>query len=413
MASLAAPSRSPYAALAHIPFRWFVTSHVTTAVGVQFQLAVVGWQLYQLTRNPLSLGLLGLSEVLPYLAVALYAGHIVDRHDRRLVAISAVATLLAAAVGLMIITVMIPGATWLYYGVFSFCGVARSFLQTSRSALVAEMVPRAALPNAAMWRSFTWQGGLAIGGLTGGLLLAAFGVRAALVVNVGFTLLSLLAMRQVRHTPTPRTPMSGPLARSLLEGIRYLRRERVILGALTLDLVAVLFGGAVALLPIFATDVLQVGPRGFGVMQAAPGLGAVLMAVVLLHRPPFRRAGRALLLTVTVFGLAMIAFALSRSFPLSVILLFVSGAADNVSAVIRAILIQVLVPPEMLGRVSAVNAIFIGSSNELGAFESGVAARLLGTVPSVVFGGIVTLLTVTVVAWRLEEVRTLREIEPA
>ena len=221
-----------------------------------------------------------------------------------------------------------------------------------------------------------------------------------------------MAMRQVRHTPTPRSAGSGPLTQNLLEGLRFIRRERVILGAISLDLIAVLFGGAVALLPIFASEILHVGPRGFGLLQAAPGAGAVIMAAVLVHRPPFQRAGRALLLTVTVFGLAMISFALSKHYLFSLGMLLVSGAADNVSAVIRATLIQVLVPPDMLGRVSAVNAIFIGSSNELGAFESGVAARLLGPVPSVVLGGLVTLLTVGVVAWRLGEVRTLRRIEP-
>jgi hypothetical protein len=198
--------------------------------------------------------------------------------------------------------------------------------------------------------------------------------------------------------------------RNLLEGLRYLARERVILGALSLDLLAVFFGGAVAMLPIFASEILGVGPRGFGVLQAAPGAGAVTMAFVLAHRRSFRRAGPALLGAVTVFGVAMIGFAVSRSFPLSIALLAVSGAADNVSAVIRATLIQVRVPPAMLGRVSSVNAIFIGSSNELGAFESGVAARLIGVVPSVVFGGVMTLLTVTAVALGVKEVRRLRVI---
>jgi hypothetical protein len=198
--------------------------------------------------------------------------------------------------------------------------------------------------------------------------------------------------------------------KNLIEGLRYVRRQRVILGALTLDLLAVFFGGVVAILPIFASDILHVGADGFGALQAAPGAGAVLMAFIIAHRPPFRRAGPVLLTSVTIFGFCILGFAMSRSFVLSVLLLAISGAADNVSAVIRSTLIQVKVPPEMLGRVSSVNAIFIGSSNELGYFESGVAARLLGPVPSALFGGTMTLLTVALIAWLVPDVRRLGTI---
>jgi hypothetical protein len=218
-------------------------------------------------------------------------------------------------------------------------------------------------------------------------------------------------MVRLRHQPTPVSPLPVPVIRHLVEGLRYVRRQRVILGALTLDLLAVFFGGVVAILPIFASDILHVGADGFGVLQAAPGAGAVLMAFVLAHRRPFRRAGPVLLAAVTTFGICILGFALSRSFVLSVLLLAISGAADNVSAVIRATLIQVQVPPDMLGRVSSVNAMFIGSSNELGYFESGVAARLLGAVPSALFGGTMTLLTVALIAWRVPDVRRLGVIQ--
>jgi hypothetical protein len=218
-------------------------------------------------------------------------------------------------------------------------------------------------------------------------------------------------MLLVRHQPTPLTGVTVPVLQNLVEGLRYVRRQRVILGALTLDLLAVFFGGAVGLLPIFASEILRVGADGFGALQAAPGAGAVLMAFVLAHRGPFRHAGPVLLTSVTVFGLCILGFALSRSFVLSVLLLAMSGAADNASAVIRSTLIQVKVPPEMMGRVSSVNAIFIGSSNELGYFESGLAARLMGPVLSALFGGTMTLLTVALIAWRLPDVRRLGTIE--
>jgi MFS family permease len=404
-----ASRHDPYAVFRAPAFRWFVASLLAMVIAAQVQAVVIGWEIYQRTRDPLALGLLGLSEVVPYVGVALYAGHVVDRRDRRLVSAIALAVLLAAGVVLfgMSVVAPVPTRVWPFYAVFAACGLARSFLQTARSALVAEVVPRPLYPNAATWRSSTWQAGLVAGPALGGILVATVGARLALGINLAFGVVALGAMLRIRHVPTPVSVTSVPVLRTLAEGLRYVRAERVILGALTLDLLAVLFGGAIALLPIFASEILGAGPRGFGALQAAPGVGAVAMAFVLAHRRPFRRAGPALLAAVATFGVAMIAFALSRSLALSLVLLVVSGAADNVSAVIRATLIQVRVPPAMLGRVSSVNAIFIGSSNELGAFESGVAARLMGVVPSVIFGGSMALLTVAMVAWRLPEVRRL------
>lgn len=405
-------SHDPYAVFRVPAFRWFVASLLAMVMAAQIQLVVVGWEIYQRTRDPLSLGLLGLSEVVPYLAVALYAGHVVDRRDRKAVSLVALAVLSVASVALLAMALLepVPTRVWPFYAVFGACGVARSFLQVSRSALVAEIVPRALFPNAATWRSSTWQAGMVAGPALGGVLFAAAGPRWTLGLTLLLNLVASGAMLMVRHQPTPVTRHAVPVLRNLVEGLRYIRGERVILGALTLDLLAVFFGGVVALLPIFASDILRVGPDGFGALQAAPGAGAVLMAFTLAHRRPFRHAGPALLAAVTTFGVAILLFALSRSFALSVLLLAISGAADNVSAVIRSTLIQVRVPPGMLGRVSSVNAMFVGSSNELGYFESGVAARLLGVVPSVIFGGTMTLLTVAAIAWRVPDIRRLRTI---
>ena len=413
MQSPARPAHDPYAAFRIVSFRWFVVSLLAMVMAAQVQLVVVGWEIYQLTQDPLSLGLLGLSEVVPYLAVALYAGHVVDRSNRKTISILSLIVLLAASVALFIMAMAqpVPTRAWPFYVVFGACGLARSFLQVARSALIAEVVPRELFANAATWRSSTWQGGTVAGPALGGVMFAAFGPRWTLGINLVFGVVALGAMIMVRHAPTPLTAGTMPVIRNLVEGLRYVRRQRVILGALTLDLLAVFFGGVVAILPIFASDILHVGADGFGALQAAPGAGAVLMAFIIAHRPPLRRAGPVLLTSVTIFGLCILGFAISRSFALSLLLLAISGAADNVSAVIRSTLIQVKVPPEMLGRVSSVNAIFIGSSNELGYFESGVAARLLGPVPSALFGGTMTLLTVALIAWRVPDVRRLGAIQ--
>ncbi len=403
----------PYAALGVPAFRRFVVSLLTMTMATQVQAVVVGWLVYQVTHDPLALGLLGLTEVVPYIAVALFAGYVVDRTDRKRVSVRSLAVLVVASVTLLVFTITGRDASrvWPYYAVIAVCGVARSFLQSSRSALVAEIVPRALFTNAATWRSSTWQLGTVIGPALGGLVYAAYGARVAFAVVVVLNVVAFAAMAGVLHTPTTVSIGADSIRRNLAAGMRFVSSQPIILSALTLDMLAVFFGGAVALMPVFASDILHVGARGVGILQAAPGIGAVIMAVIVAHRPPFARAGRTLLVAVAIFGVAMIAFAVSRSFPLSVALLIVGGAADNVSAVIRATLIQVLVPPEMLGRISAVNAIFIGSSNELGAFESGVAARLFGTVASVVLGGAMTLVVVGATAWRAPALRRLRRIE--
>ncbi len=407
------PRHEPYAALRIPNFRWFVASLLTMTMASQVQAVVVSWQLYQITRDPLSLGLIGLAEVIPYVSVALFAGHIVDRGDRRVISIRALAILVGAAGALLFFAASpsLPHRVWPYYVIIGVCGVARAFLQSSRSALVSEIVPRAQFVNAATWRSSTWQLGTVLGPALGGLLLGQLGARTAYSLNLALAAVALLSMTVIRYVPIPRAEVSGSIRKSLAEGIAFVRGERVLLGALTLDLFAVLFGGAVALLPVFAAEILHVGAQGLGTLQAGPGIGAVCMAVFIAHRGQFERAGRTLLIVVTIFGCCMIGFALSRVFWLSFVLLVISGAADNISAVIRSTLIQVLTPTALMGRVSAVNAIFIGSSNELGAFESGAVARLIGTVPSVIFGGSMTLAVVALTARRVPELRQLQRIE--
>jgi hypothetical protein len=298
------------------------------------------------------------------------------------------------------------------YGIIAVTGICRSFLQPVRSVLVSVIVPRPLLPAAVSWRSGLWQLTAVTGPALGGGLYAAFGAPSTHAVATALFLAALCGWLWMSTTlaPPPAPARGAPMFSSLVEGFRVLRHEPIILPALALDLFAVLFGGAVALLPVFAEDILRVGPRGFGFLRAAPAVGAVAMSLILMLRQPFRRAGATMLAAVALFGLCMITFALSRSFILSLLILTVSGAVDMISVVIRGTLMQMRVPPSMLGRVSAFNQIFVGSSNEIGAFESGLAARLLGTVPSVVCGGVMTLLVVSAAAWRAPALRRLEKL---
>jgi len=398
-------------------YRWFLLSLGAATLASQVQGAAVAYQLYALTHDPLSLGMIGLAEALPFIVSALPAGHLADVHDRRRLGAAALVVLMLAAMALWLVS-RFQGALGVravratIYGVIAMTGVCRSFLQPARSVLTSELVPRNLLPAAVSWRSGLWQLGAVTGPALGGVLYAAFGPRVAYAVSAVMLLVAVLAWARMaaQGAIVPVPPRRAPMLHSLKEGFRFLRHEPVILPAIALDLFAVLFGGAVALLPVFAEDILRVGPSGYGVLRAAPAVGAVGMSLLLVLRPPFRRAGLAMLNAVALFGLFTIAFGLSRSFALSVALLAATGAVDMISVVIRGTLMQVRVPPAMLGRLSAINQIFIGSSNEIGAFESGLMARLLGTVPSVVFGGGMTLLVVAIASARAPALRKLHDL---
>ena len=408
------PARhDPYASLRLSDFRWFIYSLLAMTVATQIQAVVVSWQSYELTHDPLSLGLIGLAEAVPFIGFALFAGHVADRQSRIRISLLALVVLLGCSLTLLGFTlgrgIITPGRVWPIYAVIFLSGIARSFLQPARSALGAELVPRELYPNAVTWRSSTWQLAEVVGPAIGGLVYGFGSARAAYAVDAGLMGVGVLSLARIRQARA-RAPSEDSFLQSLATGIRFVRSQPVVLGALTLDLFSVLFGGAVALLPVFAAEILRVGPQGLGLLRAAPAVGAVLMSLVMAHRPPLRRAGRTLLVSVALFGLCMIGFGLSRDFYLSLGLLAASGMVDTVSVVVRSTLLQVMTPDHLLGRVASVNAIFIGSSNELGAFESGVAARLLGVVPSVVLGGGATLLVVAVTALKVPELRRLREI---
>jgi MFS family permease len=404
----------PYVSLRNRNFLWYVASMVAMTLGTMIQATVVAWQVYALTRDPLSLGFVGLAEALPFIGAALYAGHVADRHDRKLLSLVSIGVQTLAAGVLLAYTlrpeVVAGGRIWPIYAVVFLSGIARSFLQPARTALAAEIVPRETYANAVAWRSSLWQFGAVVGPALGGVLYGFSGARAAYATEAALCLAGFILYACIGYTPRPRAAREGSIGDNLTIGIRFLLTQPELLGAQVLDLFSVLFGGATALLPIFTSEILHVGPEGLGVLRAAPAAGAVAMSVFLAHRK-LRRAGRTLYLCVAAFGLCWIFFALSRSFWLSLALLAVSGMVDNVSVVIRSTLLTLRTPESLLGRVSAVNQIFIGSSNEIGSFESGVAAKLLGAVNSVIFGGLVTLGVVGVTAWKIPALGKLDELD--
>ena len=412
----------PYAALRLPEFRRLVSARVLFTVASQIQGVVVGWQIYELTNNPLALGLIGLAEAIPSITVSLYAGHVADSVPRKRIIVPAVLVLFLCSLSLYLLTkptgmalfagrevLALPLYVMMLYVVLFVSGIARGFLGPALFSFMPQLLPdRQLLANAVTWSSTSWQTAAVLGPAIGGLLFAkkgtgfAYGVDAALM----FTALLLFVSIAGRALPA-REGARLKLGESILSGVRFIFGNQIVLGALSLDLFAVLFGGAVALLPIFAKDILHTGPDGLGYLRAAPAVGSVLMAVWLTYSPLRRRAGRKLLWAVAGFGLATIGFALSRSFALSLFLLFLTGVFDSVSVIVRSTLIHTYTPEYMKGRVSAVNNIFIGSSNEIGAFESGAAAKLMGTVTSVVFGGVMTLVVVAVTAWKADKLREL------
>jgi MFS family permease len=402
-------AHDPYAALRFREYRTFLAGMAAVFVATQIQSAVLGWQVYAITGDPLSLGLVGLAEALPFLALTLLGGWAADRADRRAISLVSLAVLGAAGAWLLALSLGQPRSVMPFYAAQALAGVGRAFFRPASTALGTELLPREHYQNAAAWRSSVFHLAMVLGPAVGGALIALGGPRLAYAVVLVLTVGGLAALAAV--APRARVPApAGRLRDELSDGVRFVLREPVLLGAMSLDLFAVLFGGAAALLPIFAREILSVGEVGFGFLRAAPAAGSLAMSLAIARFGHFRRAGRALLWAVALFGLTWIAFALSRSYALSLALLALGGALDNVSVVLRSTLLQVLTPQDKMGRVAAVNSFFIGSSNELGAFESGLAAKLLGTVPSVLFGGAMTLVTVAVVTWRAPALRRLERI---
>jgi MFS family permease len=411
---MAEPKNSKAAGLVAFQYPSFVlfqTARFCMVLAMEMQSVAVGWQVYEITKRPLDLGLVGLVQFLPGILLFLVSGHVADRYDRRnLIVICYMGYALSFA--LLLLTAMrgVRSVAFIF-AVLVILGVVRAFNAPVSRALLPQLVPEEIFTNAVAWASSMFQVAAILGPALGGIIYAAFrGPSAVYAVAMAMTIVALISTLKIKtqERPRAREPVNSA---TVLAGLRYIWREKVVLGSISLDLFAVFLGGAVALLPVYAREILLTGPWGLGLLRTAPGVGAAAMAIFLAHRPMRRKVGLIMLWCVAGFGLFTILFGLSHSLVLSLIALFFVGATDMVSVIVRAVLIQVATPDEMRGRVNAVDMVFIGASNEFGEFESGLTAQWFGTVPAVVLGGIGTLVVTAIWAWRFPELRKVEQID--
>ncbi|MBT0607965.1 MFS transporter [Aequorivita echinoideorum] len=404
----------PYAALRFREFNIFLVVRFAMVFAWSMQFVVIEWEVYSITKNPLSLGIIGLMEVIPAVSMALFAGHIVDQKEKRSLLVKCIGGFSIVSFGLFLLTwprvVADFSTNTILYSIYFLVfigGIVRSFLGPTIFSLFSLLIPKKIYPNAATWSSSVWQMGAVVGPAIGGFAIHWIGVHWSMCLIFALSLIALLFLFQIPKKPILNPNIGEPIFKSLREGVRFVLTTRVILGAITLDMIAVLFGGAVALLPIYAQDILKVGPEGFGILRAAPAVGALIIMFTSAYFPLNKNAGMKLLAAIFGFGICIIVFGLSTSFWLSVFALFLSGITDGVSVIIRQTILQLRTPDHMRGRVASVNSMFVGSSNELGAFESGLTAKLMGTVTAVVFGGGMTLITVFATGVFLPKLRKL------
>lgn len=406
----------PYAAFGIRDFRLFILARQCATLAIHIQATIVGWQLYDITHDPLALGLIGLAEAVPAITVSLYAGHIADVVPRKNIILTTISVLFLCALSLLFFTLR-PGAFILALGAFPIyivifiSGLARGFLSPANFSFMPQLIPRHLYANAISLNTTFWLIASIVGPMLAGFIYALLGISATYLADVILLIGALLFYFSIPGRPVPPASDEQGVRQKIKSGLNFVMKTQVILGAISLDMFAVLFGGAVALLPIFAAEILKVGPEGLGMLRAAPAIGAVLMAFYITHNPIRRNAGKVMLVCVAGFGASMIGFGLSTSFIFSLLMLMLSGMFDSISMIIRSTLIHTRTPENMKGRVSAVNSIFVGSSNEIGAFESGATAKLMGAVASVVFGGFMTLVVVGVTGWKAKKLRNLDQLE--
>ncbi len=404
----------PYAALRIKEFNIFLLLRFALVFGWSMQFVVIEWQVYTLTNDKLSLGIIGACEFIPAFFMAPFAGHIVDRKEKRNLFALIIALFSLISFGLFWLTSQSIEALWntnnivlgIYCLVF-FGGILRAFFGPTIFSLIALLVPKNIYPNAATWSSSTWKGASVTGALVGGFLIAWIGVHLTLGIIFLLVIIALLLVFLIKKKPILNTKTNESVKESLKVGLRFVFNDKVVLGALTLDMIAVLFGGAVAIFAVFAKDILDAGPKGFGILNASLSIGSILTMLVTTYLPITKNTGKKLLVAVFGFGVSMIVFGASKLFLLSVIALFVAGIFDGVSMVIRQTILQLKTPDEMRGRVGAVNSMFVGSSNELGALESGIAAKIFGAPLAVMLGGCATLITVITMGIKNKSLREL------
>ena len=398
----ASPMRNP-------GFRALMAYRICTILSYQIVAVTVGWHVYEITRSPFALGLIGLAEVLPYFCIAPFAGYLVDHLPRRKLGVAACTGLLVTSLALVaIVQGWLPfEGVWPIYVAIALTGIARSFLGPVYNALFARVLPRQQFVRGASLGSIVFQSGMVVGPAFGGMLVGWGGKAMAYGTAAGIVVFAAAAIGTLRVTEPPQLLQRAPVFSSIREGLQFVFGNQIMLGAMALDMFCVLLGGAVSMLPAFIKDILHYGPEGLGILRGAPALGSICVAMWLARHPLQKHAGRVLLVAVACFGLCTIAFGLSRHFWLSAAILVAYGMCDGVSVVMRSTIMQLVTPDEMRGRVSSINGIFIGSSNELGAFYDGTMARLLGLVPAVVVGGFVTLGVVGITTWKAPRLRRL------
>lgn len=403
---------SPRAAFQHRDFRLFQTGRALSIVATEMQSVAVGWQVFEITHRPIDLGYVGLVQFLPPVLLSLIAGHTADRFDRRGILLTCYAACAVNSSLLLLQAYMGSRSVLPIFAVLLSVGVVRAFSGPASQSLVPQLVPEAHFANAVAWAASIFQVATILGPALGGLIYAwAHGAHTVYAYSAVMYVIALCFLVMM-HVRTGRMEKRDVSIETVLAGVRYVWQEKIILGSISLDLFAVLLGGAVALLPVYAQDILHIGPRGLGLLRSMPAAGAALMAVLLAYRPLRKRSGAMMFIAVGIFGIATIVFGVSRSVVISLIALFVVGASDMISVVVRSTLVQIATPSAMRGRVSAVNLLFIGASNELGQFESGITAQWMGAVPAVVAGGIGTLAVVALWVWRFPQLRRLDRLAP-
>ncbi|MFP5079154.1 MFS transporter [Pedobacter sp. JCM 36344] len=403
----------PYAALRYPEFRSYLGMRFFFTFAYQMQAVIIGFHIYHLTKDPLALGFVGLCEAIPAISIALYGGYVADKSEKRGLLLKIFSGVFLCSLVMLIVTtkqmqVYVPTSSIIpimYLMVFGI-GIARGFFSPATFSLMAQIIPKKLYPNSSTWNSSSWQAASILGPAVGGLIYGFYGITATYVVIVTFILIALICIFFLKpHEPTFIPKQS--IVTSLTEGVKFVFKSKMMLGAMSLDLFSVFFGGAVALLPVFANDILKVGSEGLGFMRAAASSGAVITMLAMTRFSPMNKPWRNLIIAVIGFGTSIICYGLSKSFYLTLFFLFMEGAFDSISVIIRSTIMQLLTPDEMRGRVSAVNSMFIGSSNEIGAFESGLTAKLMRTVPAVVFGGSMTILIAGITYFKTKELTKL------
>ncbi len=400
-------------AFTHPDFVSYTLARFFIVLSLEMLSVAVGWQVYEITHRPLDLGYVGLAQFLPGFALFLFAGHAADLFDRRRLLMWCYAGFALCSALLLLISWRAPQSVHLIYAVLVLLGAVRSFNFPASRAILPQLVPEEHFANAVAWNSSIFQIATIAGPALGGIVYAVFrGPNAVYAIAVSISILAMAMTMRIKILAAARSKEPVSL-RAVFAGFRFIGQKKLILGSISLDMFAVLLGGAVALLPVYAREILHTGPWGLGLLRSAPGVGAAVMAMVVAHRPIRRRAGMTMLLCVAGFGVFTIAFGISRSLILSLVALFLCGASDMVSVIIRATLVQIATPDEMRGRVNAVDMLFIGVSNELGEFESGFTAQWFGTVPAVVLGGIGALVVIGIWAWVFPELRKADQLTVA